>query len=760
MNAPANKGRRRFLIAAGAVGGGLAVGSWWFYRKRDMLAAPDTLTADAGESIFNAWLKITAEGRIVVQVPRQEMGQGVLTSLPMLVAEELDVDFADVDFEQAPIAAVYGNAVMLGESVPYRPEDKSWVAEFTRLSQFKMGRVLGLQSTGGSSSVRDAWEPMRQAGATARAMLLTAGARRLSVNPNQCAIENGHIIHTDSGRRLGIGEIAADAAALPMPTDIKLKDRSAFRILGTAQPRLDIPEKVNGSAMFGIDARPPGMIYAALRHAPVFGGEIATLDGKVAQEMPGVHAVMKLPGTSMTNAAVAVVADHYWQAKKALAKVEVAWDDGSHAGHDTDEQRTRYMKMLESEEGRTYDTAGDVESVFATATKTLESSYFAPYLAHATMEPINCTAVVRANDSAEVWVGNQGPPIVRLVVGKAAGIDTDQVTVHTPYLGGGFGRRTEMDVVMQAGQIASRMKATPVQLIWSREEDIQHDLYRPMGAATMRAAFDSDGGFAGFESKVVGQSCIYGLVSRLMPGMESNLMKDRTLAEGVFDLPYAIPNRRVGHVLAEEPVPVGFWRSVGHSHHAFFAEAFIDECAAIAGKDPYKFRRELLTHSPRHQKVLETAAEAAGWGSPLPEGVGRGIALAESFGSIVAQVADVELLDGEVKVHRVTCAIDCGFAVNPDTVVAQMESGIIFGLTAALFGEITIKNGRVQQSNFPDYPMVHLREAPAIDVHLIESGVEHIGGVGEPGTPPIAPAVANALYTLTGKRIRALPIRV
>lgn len=760
MNAPVNKGRRRFLIAAGVAGGGLAIGSWWVYRKRNMLLAPDTLTAEAGESIFNAWIKITEQGRVVVQVPRQEMGQGIVTALPMLVAEELDVDFVDVDFEQAPIASVYGNAVMFGEGVPYRPEDESWVAEFTRLSQFKVGRAIGLQATGGSSSVRDAWEPMRHAGAAARVMLITAGAQRLAVPADQCTIKSGKVIHNDSGRSVGFGELAVDAAALPVPTNITLKNRAEFNILGTPQARLDIPEKVDGSAMFGLDARPPGMVYAAIRHAPVFGGGIAKLDSHAAREMPGVRTVIELPGTSMSNAAVAVVADHYWQAKKALEKVSVEWDGGEHATHDTDEQRARYFKMLESEDGRTYDVAGDVEPVFEDAVKTLEANYFAPYLAHATMEPINCTAVVRSDDSAEIWVGNQGPPFVRSVISKATGIDSERITVHTPYLGGGFGRRSEMDVVMQAGQIATQMRDIPVQLIWSREEDIQHDLYRPMGAATMQAAFGPDGSFDGFKSKIVGQSCTYSLVSRLLPGMESNLMKDRTTTEGVFDMPYAVLNRRVSHVLAEEPVPVGFWRSVGHSHHAFFAEAFIDECAEAAGKDAYEFRHALLTHSPRHQKVLETAAQAANWGSPLPEGVAHGIAFAESFGSIVAQVAEVELNGDEVRVRRVTCAVDCGFAVNPDTVAAQMESGVIFGLTAALYGEITIKNGRVQQSNFPDYAMVHLREAPSIDVHIIESGIENLGGVGEPGTPPIAPAVANALYALTGKRVRALPIRV
>ena len=762
MNEPTNKGRRRFMIAAGVAGAGLAVGSWWVYRKRNMLLVPDALTASQGESIFNAWLKIDTNGRIIVQVPRQEMGQGISTALPMLVAEELGCDFSDVDFEQAPIASVYGNAAVLGEGAPFRADDDSWIAEFTRLTQFKVGRVLGLQLTGGSSSVRDAWEPMRNAGATARVMLIAAAARRLDVPESECTVEKSQVVHEKSDRRVSFGSVAAEAAALKMPTQVTLKDRSAFQILGTSQARLDIPEKVDGSAMFGIDARPDGMVYAAIRHSPVFGGGITQVDSSTAGDMPGVRAVLELPGTSMTNAAVVVVAEHYWQAKKALEAVSVEWQDGPNGGHDTTEQRARYTQLLKSEKGRTYDSAGDIEPIFAEAagTKVLSQNYFAPYLAHATMEPMNCTAVIRADDSAEVWVGNQMPPAVRSVLARGAEIEPDKITVNTPYLGGGFGRRAEMDVVMQAGQIATQLRDTPVQLIWSREEDMQHGQYRPMGSATMRAAFASNGDFEAFDSKVVGQSCSYSLISRLMPGMESNLMKDRTSAEGIFDLPYAVPNRRVSHILAEEPIPVGFWRSVGYSHNAFFAEAFIDECAEAAGKDPYAFRHHLLSHSPRHQKVLALAAEKAGWETPTPDGLGRGIALVESFGSIVAEVAEVELQDGQVHVRRVTCAVDCGFALNPDTVKAQIESAVIYGLTAALYGEITIKAGRVQQSNFPDYEMIKLAQAPNIEVHIIESGIEHLGGIGEPGTPPIAPAVANAVYALTGKRVRELPIRL
>lgn len=758
MSVTVNKGRRRFLIATGAVTGALVVGSWWVYRKRDMLSAPDSLTAAPGEAIFNAWLKIGVDGRIVVQVPRQEMGQGVTTALPMLVAEELDADFADVTFEQAPIAAIYGNALMFGEGVPFRPEDDSFIAEMNRLTQFKVGRILGLQATGGSTSVRDAWEPMRQAGATARAMLVAAAAERFGVPAAQCTVTAGVV--SGGGNSASFGELAVAASVLPPPSDVRLKSREQFQILGTSPARIDVPAKVDGSAIYGIDVRPEGMVYAAIVQSPVMGGAVASVDRDHVIERPGIRAVVELPATSMSEAAVVVVADHYWQAKTALDELPVEWLPGPHVDHDTDAQRARYAARLGAEDGRVYDKSGDPEHGFAQAASIVEADYYAPYLAHATMEPINCTTVVRSDGTAEAWVGNQAPTIARWVTAKAAGLESENVTLHTPYLGGGFGRRGEMDVVMQAAMVARELPDTPVQLIWSREEDIRHDLYRPMGSAKLRAGIDNKGDLVALDAKIAGQSCVYSITARLMPGAESNLLKDKTTAEGLFDLPYAVAHRRIAQITTEEPIKVGFWRSVGHSHHAFFAEGFIDECAVAAGQDPLAFRRTLLDHAPRHRAVLDLAAARANWGSDLPANHGRGIALAESFGSICAQVAEVEVSGSNVRVHRVVCAIDCGFAIHPETVVAQMESGIIYGLTAALFGEITFRNGRVQQSNFPDYDMLRLNNSPAIEVHIVESGIEHLGGIGEPGTPPIAPAVCNAIHAACGKRLRELPIRV
>jgi isoquinoline 1-oxidoreductase beta subunit len=758
--APKSRWRRRLLITAGVVGGGLALGVWRFYRERDPLAPPASLRAGPGEAILTAWIKIGSDGSVTVQVPRQEMGQGVSTALPLLVAEELDADPAKVRFEQAPVDAVYANATMLGDAPPFRPDDASWLARFARLSQRRFGELLGLQATGGSTSVRDAWEPMRRAGAAARAMLVQAAAARFGVPSHEVLVEQGVVSHAGSGKRAGFGELAADAAKLPIPTEVALKSPAQFRLIGHSQPRLDVPGKVDGSARFGIDAREPGQLYAAIVQCPVFGGRIKRFDASRASAKPGVKAVLDLPATSTSAAAIVVVAEHYWQARLALPEVEIEWEGGPAAAHDSEAQRKRYVELLGAGQAREYDAAGDPEHGFAAPARMVTADYFAPYLAHAAMEPINCTARVKPGVACEVWVGNQAPSLVRWFAAKAAGLDSDQVAVHTPYLGGGFGRRAEMDVVMQSVMTAARMPDVPVQLIWSREEDLQHDVYRPMAAARLSAAMDMAGNVTAFHARIVSQSPTGGITARLLPAAASDLMKDKTTVEGVYDLPYALAHRRTEHVLTHEPVPVGFWRSVGHSHNAFFAESFIDECAHAAKQDAFEFRRRLLADSPRHREVLETVADRALWSRPLPAGVARGIALAESFHAIVAQVAEVELRDGQPRVRRVVCAVDCGFAIQPDTVVAQMESGIMFGLTAALHGEITIQSGRVQQSNFSDYPLVLLANTPDIEVHIVNSGFQHLGGVGEPGTPPVAPAVCNALFALTGKRIRALPIRL
>jgi len=762
--APKSRLRRRLLVAAGAAGGALVAGGWLFYRAPDRLRRPASLALPAGEHAFTAWLRIAGDGVVTVMVPRQEMGQGITTALPMLVAEELDCELAQMRFEQAPVDPVYANATMLADAVPFRPDDRGWLARVARLSQYRFAELLGVQATGGSSSVRDAFAIMRQAGAVARAMLVAAAATRWSVPAGDCATERGAVVHAASGRRLGYGELAREAAALPVPADARAKDPAQFRLLGRPQRRLDAPGKCDGSARFGIDVRLPGMLYAAILHCPVFGGALKSLaDGK-AKSMPGVKGVIRLDSTSTTAAAVAVMADGWWRARSALDALEVAWDGGAHATLDSARLRKSYAGLLESGDARVYEDVGDAGAALARAPKRIEADYEVPYLAHATMEPMNATALVKGG-RCEIWVGSQAPTLVKWFAAKGAGVPSESVTVHTPFLGGGFGRRAEMDVTVEAAAIAARMPGVPVQLIWSREEDMQHDAYRPMAHARLRCALDGSGAIAAWHHRIAGQSCTASLTARLLPVAASDAMKDKTTSEGAFDLPYAMPNRRVEHVLAHGPVPVGYWRSVGHSYNAYFVEAFLDEVARAAGKDPFEYRRSMLAGAPRHRRVLEAAAKLGGWGAPLAAApglrAGRGIALAESFHSIVAQVAEVEVdAKGGVRVRRVACAIDCGQALNPATVAAQMRSGIVYGLTAALYGEITLKDGRVEQGNFGDYPMLRLADCPAIEVQIVASGWEHLGGVGEPGTPPIAPAVANAILAATGKPVRRLPIRI
>ena len=759
MRAPKSR-TRRLLIGAGLAGGAFAVGGWLFYRERDRLRRPAALVAASGEHAFNAWLKIAADGAVTVMVPRQEMGQGISTALPLLVAEELDCELGSVRFEQAPIDPVYANATMLADAVPFRPDDHGWLAELARLTQYKVAELLGVQATGGSSGVRDAWLVMRHAGAAARAMLVAAAANRWKVPESEIEVSQGAVTHK-SGKRAGFGELAADAAQLPVPSRVTLKDPNDFRLLGKPQPRLDVPAKSDGSARFGADVRLPGMLYAAIVHCPVFGGKLKSLDPGKAKASPGVKAVVELAPTSTTEAAVAVVADGWWRAKTALAALAITWDEGANAALDTARLRQSYLELLERS-GRVYEEIGNTEDAFRTSSKTIEATYEVPYLAHATMEPMNATALVK-DGRCEIWVGNQAPTLVRWFAAKAAQVPSEAVTVHTPFLGGGFGRRAEVDVAVEAAAIASRLPGIPVQLLWSREEDLRHDVYRPMAIAKFRCALDANGAISAWHNRIAGQSCTQGLTARLMPAAASDMMKDKTVAEGAYDLPYAMPNRRVEHVLAKQPVPVGYWRSVGHSYNAFFVEAFLDEVARAAGKDPVDLRRELLRNSPRHLRVLEVAAKKANWKTPLGASpgvrVGRGIALAESFHSIVAQVAEVEVdSKGAVRVRRVVCAIDCGRALNPDTVAAQMESGIVFGLSAALYGAITLKAGRVEQSNFSDYDVIRMADCPAIEVEIVASGWQHLGGVGEPGTPPIAPAVANAVFAATGKPVRRLPL--
>jgi len=639
------------------------------------------------------------------------MGQGVLTAIPQLVAEDLEADWTKIRFEQAPVDDAYKNP------------------------------VFGIQATGGSTSVRGHWEPMRKAGATAREMLVAAAADTWKVDKSACRAANGWVLHS-SGRKLRYGELAGKAATMPVPTDVKLKGPGEFTILGKSPRRLDSPGKVNGAAQFGIDVTLPGMLVAVVARSPVIGGKVASFNADKAKAIPGVRHVVQI------GSGVAVVAEGFWAARKGRDALDVKWDDGANAALSS-ESISRALAELTDKPAVVARKDGDVTAV--KPAKSIDAAYEVPYLAHACMEPMNCTASVTPG-AVEIWASTQAPGINQTVLAKIAGVEPKQVKVHTMMLGGGFGRRFAQDFAIDAVQVSKAVGA-PVKVIYTREDDTRGQFYRPAARVRLAGGIDESGRPALFHARVACSSVFKAAGFPLKDGI------DETAVEGLKDWPYDTPNVQVEWAELEPRVGVWFWRSVGNSENAFFAESFIDEMAHAAGKDPFEYRRSLLSRHARHRRVLELAAEKAGWGGPLAAGRARGIAVSESFGSYVAEVAEVSLgKEGRPRVHRVVCAVDCGMTVNPEIVRRQMQSAIVFALSAALYGQITIKDGRVEQGNFHDYPIVRIDEAPQIDVHIVASS-EHPGGVGEPGTPPLAPAVANALFALTGKRIRRLPIR-
>ena len=753
--------RRSFILGGIGLGGALIVG-WGLLPPRSRLGTRATLPSVAGSAALNGWIRVEADGKIAIAVPRSEMGQGVHTALPMLAAEELGVGLAQVRVEQAPIDAIFGNVAVLTANLPFPPDQADTV--LVRASEWivaKLARELDLQITGGSTSVRDAWQPMRIAGAAAREMLIAAAARHWKTAPSQCRVADGAVRHLD-GRSVVLRDLIGELREVPLPSDVRLKQMRYFKLLGRPAPRLDVPDKVTGQARFGIDIRLPGMVFAAVRASPTIGGKLRHVDPAPALAQAGVVRVSTLPAAAGGGPAVAVVANSWWIAQQALDKLRIDWDEGPNGDMSTDWLFARMRGALGAEDGFTFLERGDGEAALGRAVQLVDVEYRVPYLAHATLEPMNCTARF-ANGRLEIWAPTQVPSVLRHVAARAAGIDEDKVKVNVTLLGGGFGRRLEVDFVPQAVWLARDVAPAPVQLVWSREEDTTHDFYRPAAVARMRGGLDASGMPFVFVAKSASDAIVPQFLKRTYPSLAAAGgpmlgAMDKTTVEGLFDQPYEFEHSRCAHVERQSPVPVGFWRSVGHSYNAFFMESFIDEMAYAAKRDPLDFRRLLLANRPRHRAVLELAASRAQLRRLAP-GRAHGVALHEAFGSIVAQIAEVSLQHGAIRVHRVVCAIDCGVTVNPEIVAQQMESGVVFGLTAALYGEITISGGRVEQRNFPDYRMLSLAETPRIETHIVPSQAAP-GGVGEVGTPPIAPAVANALFRLKGQRLRSLPLRL
>ena len=699
--------RRDFLklTATSAIGGGLLLG----------FALP--ARSETGARFApNAFLRIDRAGKVTFVMPHIEMGQGTHTSLPMLIAEELEVEVDKVAVEHSPA------------------DDKLYV-----------NPLIGFQLTGASTAIRGMYVPLRQAGATARVMLVTAAAQRWKVDPSACRAEKGVVVHASSGRKLGYGSLVDAAAKLPVPEKVALKEPGEFKLIGTPHRRLDAAGKVNGRAKFGIDTRRPGMKFAALAASPTFGGKLVSFDEAKAKSVRGVSQVVRL------DDAIAVVATNTWAAKQGLAAASPQWDAGPNAKLSTADIVEQLARASEKP-GAVARREGDATAAIARAAKRIDAVYEQPFLAHATMEPMNCT-VHLTKDGCDIWVGTQIPGITQAVVMKLTGLTREQVRIHNHLLGGGFGRRLEFDGTARAVQIAQHVRG-PVQVIWSREEDIRHDMYRPYYYDRLSAGVDAQGKAVAWSHRIAGSS----IVARYNPAWIKDGV-DPDAVEGSKDQPYELGAIQVDWVQQEPPgIPTAFWRGVGVTRGTFVVESFIDELAAQAGQDPLAYRLALLEKNPRAKAVLEIAAERSAWGKPLPAGQGRGIALCIGFGSFIAQVVQVGVeADGAVKPARVWCVVDCGVQVNPDTIRAQMESGIVFGLSAALHGEITIKDGRVEQSNFGDYRVLRINEAPRIDVQLVKS-LEAPGGIGEPGTSCVMPALTNAIFAATGRRIRKLPV--
>jgi len=704
--------RRGFLKTGAAGAAGLVVG-FYLPGRLEVLAAPVAMMPPAS---LNAWMLISTTDVVTIMIDKSEMGQGILTALCMIAAEELDCNWKTIHTEFAPAAKEYFNP------------------------------AFGMQGTGGSSSVRSSWDPMRKAGAAARDMLLQAAAAQWKVDKSACRTENGLIYHDASKRSVTYGSVAVAASKLPVPQDVPLKDPKKYRIIGKPTKRLDTPDKVNGLAQFGIDVRQGGMLYAVVARCPVFGGKVASFDATKAKAVPGVKTVIQI------SSGLAVVADNTWAAMQGRRALDVKWDEGPNANASSESISKLFADQM-AKPGAEARKEGDAASALAGATQKIEAVYEAPYLAHATMEPINCTADVRA-DRVEVWAPTQFQTMAQGAAAKVGGVKPENAFIHTTYLGGGFGRKAGTDFVIEAVE-TSKALSRPVKLTWSREDDTQHDYYRPASYAKLAGGIGADGWPVAWTTRIACSS----IMEAWFPGSTKNNL-DPTSVEGIANLPYSIPNIQVDYVRTEPGIPVGFWRSVGASQNGFFSECFMDELATAGKKDPYEFRRHLLDKAPRQLGVLELAAQKAGWDKPLPAGRYRGIAVLEAFQSFAAQVVEISVdrKARSVKVHRVVCAVDVGRVVNPANIVMQSESAIAYGLSSALYGEITIAKGRVVQTNFNTYPVLRIDAMPVVETYIVPSE-EKPTGAGELAVPPVVPALCNAIFAATGKRIRRLPIR-
>ena len=716
-NALENPARRQFLQVAAIAGGGFAIGF-------SNLARAAAAGAGSADFVPNAFVRIGGDSSVTVLIKHLEMGQGVSTGLPTLVAEELDADWAQIRFEGAPANASLYNNLLWGPA----------------------------QGTGGSTAIANSYEQLRKAGATARAMLVAAAADEWKVPADSITVSKGVVAHKATNRKASFGQLAAKAATQPVPADVKLKDPKDFQYIGKRVARKDSKPKTNGSAQFTIDVKLPDMLTAVVAHSPLFGGKVKSFDATKAKAIKGVVEVVQVPS------GVAVLANDFWAAKRGRDALTVVWDDSVANKLGSAEILAQY-KELAKKPGLVARKDGDADKALAGAAKKLEATFEFPYLAHAAMEPLDCV-VKLDKDSCEIWNGEQLQTPDQFAVAKLTGLKPEQIKLNMLYAGGSFGRRAnpQADYILEAVSIAKAINGrVPVKMIWTREDDMRAGFYRPAYFHRIAAGLDAQGNLIGWQHRIVGQSILAGT---MFEGMMVKDGVDGTSVEGASNLPYQIPNMLVDLHTPKIGVPVLWWRSVGSTHTAFSTETFIDELAAAAGKDAVEFRRALLAKHPRHLGVLNLAAQKAGWGKPLAKGKGRGIAVHESFNTVVAQVAEVSVKpDGTLRVDRVVCAVDCGVAVNPDVITAQMEGGIGFGLSAALYGAITLKEGRVEQSNFHEYRPLRINEMPKVEVHIVASS-EKPTGVGEPGVPLIAPAVANAIFSATGKRLRNLPLKL